>query len=79
MPGDRFRCWVVFPTRVGVNRASVKASGVAPGFPHPRGGEPTVADSKEADAFVFPTRVGVNRTTRPIKQPRRVFSPPAWG
>ncbi len=38
----------VFPTRVGVNRASGLTVGILSCFPHTRGGEPLRVELKEA-------------------------------
>ena len=54
-------CPDVFPTRVGVNRSSGPRYCPIVCFPHPRGGEPTLASSLIFRHSVFPTRVGVNR------------------
>ncbi len=51
----------VFPTRVGVNRATALPVHLLARFPHPRGGEPGYPMHRSPDDHVFPTRVGVNR------------------
>ena len=51
----------VFPTRVGMNRATIRAVGRANSVPHTRGDEPKAASVGGGVVGVFPTRVGMNR------------------
>ena len=70
----RAKPYVVFPTRVGVNRALNRQQGRRWRIPHACGGEPTTSFSNPTTELVFPTRVGVNRVFFSGKENRpRVF------
>ena len=57
-----FKLYVVFPTRVGMDRDERASATTDRSIPHTRGDGPRVIELVNKNFYVFPTRVGMDRT-----------------